>query len=538
MSNLRRPFGWLVWLAGLGWLFFLAVGGGAQELRLLHINDWHGWNEPAPPRQPTEVLGGVAALAYQLNLRRQEKPSLLLAAGDMLQGSVWANYTQGQASLALLNALGVDAMVVGNHEFDFGLAALEARIREARFPILGANVQGVAGLRPWVLQDIAGVRLAIIGVVTPQTPTLTTLLPQGQVRFLPPALTVAQYLPQVRPQVDLVVVLSHLGLAGDRQLAREVKGIDLIVGGHSHSRLESGERVGATLIVQAWEHGKTLGIVDLKVRSGRIEASRAWLEAIPATGPQDPVIQQLVVQQEAALQAALSQVVGQTAAPLAGEQIRSQETPLGNWLADVARAATGAEVAILNSGGIRGSLPAGPIQRRQLYELLPYENHLITLRVSGRTLRQVLEHGLSALPRPAGRFLQVSGLVVRFAPSAPPGRRLVSVEINGRPLRDQQHYTLTTVDFLAGGGDGYGMLASHRQPGNGAMVGSSAKPFREIVSEALAATEGVVPPPLGRLLPAAENGAKGRGMGDEGGIPSFKGFSGGGQGIYCQGALQ
>lgn len=508
-----RPFwlrrSWLLWLFLVGWLYLAVAGSNAQELRILHINDWHGWAEPSPARQPDERLGGAAALAYQIKLRRQEKPSLLLAAGDMLQGSVWANFTRGQASLALLQAMGVDAMVVGNHEFDFGLAVLEERLREARFPMLGANVQGVPGLLPLVIKKVAGVRLAIIGVVTPQTSILTTIQPPGQVRFLPPDLTVEKYLPQVRAQADLVVVLSHLGLAADRHLAKRVKGIALIVGGHSHDRLDTPEVVGETLIVQAWEHGKTLGIVDLEVQGGKIKAYRAWLQDIPAAGPQDPVVQEMVAQQETAGHAALSQVVGQAAASLDGERVRWEETALGNWLADVARAATGADMAILNGGGIRSSLPAGPIRLRHLYELLPYENHLVTLEVPGRTLRQVLEHGLSALPRPAGRFLQVSGLQVQYDPTAAPGRRLVWVFVGGQPLAADRLYTLTTVDFLASGGDGYWMLAAQWPPGDGAKVRRSAQPFREIVRESLAVTGEVNPPPRGRLQPMS--GEAGRG---------------------------
>ncbi len=494
-SNLRSICSLL-----LAWLLVLAAGlSAAQEIRIIHWNDWHGHVQPASDRQPRPLLGGAAQLAWRLAALRQEKPSLVLAAGDMIQGSVWANFRQGRAAMDLLNRLRLDAMVVGNHEFDFGLDVLRQRLQEARFPVLGANVTGVPELQPWIRLEVQGVSVAVIGLLTPETGRISVGGADLRLRFLAPEQTLAHYLPEMRSQAQLIVVLSHLGLAADKQLAAQVPGIDLIVGGHSHTRLAAPVVVGDTLIVQAWEHGKVLGVLDLQVEDGRIRQWQGRLEAVPAEGPGDPEVAQLVAYYEAQMADELGAGVGRTALRLDGTGARQRETDLGNWLADIARQVTGAQVAILNGGGIRGSLPAGPIRRRDIYEVLPFPNRLVVLRLTGRQLRQVLEHSLSSLPRPAGRFLQVSGLVVRYDPGAPPGRRLLAVQVVGRPLADHQHYTVATVDYLAIGGDGYHWLANLPRE---LPDGIADLTFQEVVIQYLAHQQTVAPPAAGRLLPS------------------------------------
>jgi 5'-nucleotidase / UDP-sugar diphosphatase len=237
----------------------------AADLRIIHLNDFHGWVESPPQSQGVERLGGAAQLAAQVKTLRQEKPSLFLAAGDMIQGSSWTNFFKGSSTIKLLNLMRLDAMVVGNHEFDFGLPELQTRIKEARFPILGANVAGVPDLIPFVIKDVQGLKVAIIGLVAPETAKITNARRLFDVKFLSPRETIENFLPQLKINSDVIIVLSHLGFPEDLKLAAQIEGIDVIVGGHSHTRMENPRIVGSTIIVQAWEHGKTLGVLDLQV---------------------------------------------------------------------------------------------------------------------------------------------------------------------------------------------------------------------------------------------------------------------------------
>ena len=250
-----------------------AAGAGSageeKHLRILYVNDFHGYAEPHRPAGSSEAVGGIAYLAAEVNRLRAGQPTLLLAAGDMIQGNQWANFFQGESSIRVMNTMGFDAMVVGNHEFDFGQEVLKQRIGEAAFPVLGANVEGLPEIRPYVLKEIGGWKVLIIGVVTEDTPVMTHPRNVRGLSFRPPESTIRQIGPAALQEADLVIVLSHLGLPADRRLAQQVGGIHLIVGGHTHTRIEQPIRVNDTWIVQAWEHGKVLGCLDLMISEGR-----------------------------------------------------------------------------------------------------------------------------------------------------------------------------------------------------------------------------------------------------------------------------
>ncbi|MCX5908521.1 MAG: metallophosphoesterase, partial [Deltaproteobacteria bacterium] len=186
------------------------------------MNDFHGFAEPYKPFGSQELLGGVAYLAARVNALRQEKPTLLLAAGDMIQGNNWANLSQGESVIGLMNAMQFDAMVVGNHEFDFGQEVLKRRIAEAKFPVLGANVEGVESLKPYIIKELQGIRIALIGVVTEETPVSTHPRNVSGLRFLSPAEVTGKYIQELKPRADIILVLSHIGHGADRLLAEKV----------------------------------------------------------------------------------------------------------------------------------------------------------------------------------------------------------------------------------------------------------------------------------------------------------------------------
>jgi 5'-nucleotidase len=254
---------------------------------------------------------------------------------------------------------------------------------------------------------------------------------------------------------DLIVVLSHLGLDGDRALARAVDGIDLIVGGHSHTFLERPETVDGALIVQAGAKGQVLGRLDLTVEqaTGQIEDYADTLLPVNDDVAPDPEVQALVDAALAEAAETMDQPIGETARPL--DPRSSGEFALGNLICDALRAAEidgrSADVAFHNNGGIRARLAKGPITFGQLYEVLPFDNQLMALDLSGGQLRQILEQSVAGAP---GK-LQVSGLAFAFDMDQPAGQRVVEVAVGGEPLDPARIYRVTTIDYLAAGGDGY-----------------------------------------------------------------------------------
>jgi len=456
--RLKKTWVFTLILCVLLWVAASSVWAREAQLRLLHLNDFHGFVLPHQLPKGQGMEGGIASLAYQVEKLRRQMPTLLLSAGDMVQGDNWANLFQGASVITLMNAMRFDAMAVGNHEFDFGQKVLESLIAQANFPVLGANVQGVQGLKAYVVENRGGLKVGLIGVVTKDTPVTTHPRNVADLTFISPEEAVRRAVAKLKPQTDLIIVLSHSGYSQDRQLAAHVKGIDVIVGGHSHTKLEKPAVVEGVIITQAYQHGQVLGILDLTWRDGKIVSHKGGLLSIkPVPGQEDPAVAAVVRRYQEKLEKKLGEPVGQVDADLDGERerVRRQETNLGNLVADIMRAKAKADVALINGGSIRKSIPKGRIRRLDVYAALPFDNYLVAFRLTGTQLQKVLEHGVSQVKEGGGSFPQVSGLSFTYNPKAPPGSRVKEILVGGKPLKPEQEYTVATNDFLAAGGDGY-----------------------------------------------------------------------------------
>jgi 2',3'-cyclic-nucleotide 2'-phosphodiesterase (5'-nucleotidase family) len=444
-------------------LFFLSLSfayGQQIEIRILHVNDFHGFAEPYKPLGTDELLGGVAYLSAKANEFRKGKPSLFLSAGDMIQGNNWANLFQGKSVIEWMNAMRFDAMVLGNHEFDFGKGALKKRISEARFSVLGANVEGLERLRPYIMKEIGGIKVAVIGVVTEDI--LATTHPRNVVRlkFFSPIDTVEKYVKKLKGHAEMVIVLSHVGHHIDRIIAERVKGIDVIVGGHSHTKLTKPVEVGNTIIVQAWEHGKALGVLDLTIKDRKIIGYEGHLEEIrPEQDKEDKRVLNIVTKYKHKVDALFTEKVGEAEVDLDGENVRKGGTNLGNLVADIMREVSGADVTIINGGGIRASIKTGEIRVKDVYTALPFDNYIVAIKLTGRQIWEALEYGVSGVEEEEGRFPQVSGIISRYFPSERRGSRIKEIFIKGNPVDLEKEYIVATNDFLAVGGDGYKVFA-------------------------------------------------------------------------------
>jgi 2',3'-cyclic-nucleotide 2'-phosphodiesterase (5'-nucleotidase family) len=408
-------------------LFSLSFANGEQaEIRILHVNDFHGFAEPYKTFGSNERVGGIAYLAAKVEEVRKERPSFLLSAGDMIQGNNWANLFQGESVIELMNEMRFDAMVVGNHEFDFGPEVLKKRVSEANFPVLGANVEGLKILTPYIIKELRGAKIAIIGLVTEDVPISTHPRNIPGIKFSSPMDTVEKYVKELKNKTHMIVVLSHIGHPVDRILAEKVKGIDVIVGGHSHTKVTKPVKVGDTIIVQAWEYGRALGVLDLTLKDGKIVRFEGYLEETkPKIGKEDQKVLAIVEKYKQKMDAVLNREVGE------------------------------ADVAIINGGGIRASIKKGEIRVKEIYTALPFDNYIVVIKLTGRQIREALEHGVSGIEEEEGRFPQVSGLTFKYSPFDKRGSRVREVLVAGRPIHLEKEYIVATHDFLAVGGDGY-----------------------------------------------------------------------------------
>ncbi len=455
-----------------------------HEIRIIHMNDFHGFAVPYKPYGSDEDQGGLAYLAARAEELRAEKPTLFLAAGDMIQGNNWANLFQGKSSIEAMNAMGFDAMVVGNHEFDFGQAILRERIGEANFPILGANVVGLSELKPYIVKNVDGLSVAVIGVVTSDTPITTHPKNVTGLQFLSVEDTVRKYAQDLRGKGNIVVVLSHLGFSGDADLVKKVDGIDVIIGGHSHTKVAKPALVGKSFVTQAFEHGKALGVLDLTVKNGKIVEASGRLEPIKPTGKENKSVGAIVAKYQQKVDSVMNETVGEALADLDGVNVRLQETNLGNLITDVMRKTTGADVAIINGGTIRTSIKQGPVKVSDIYAVVPFDNYIVAIKLSGQQIRDTLEHGVSAVEDEEGRFPQVSGLTFTYDRNSAKGARVKEIYVAGHPLVADKEYTVATNDFLAAGGDGYKAFGdSVKSSKDYAVIGGAMKGEKIVYSD-------------------------------------------------------
>jgi 2',3'-cyclic-nucleotide 2'-phosphodiesterase (5'-nucleotidase family) len=454
--------------AGILLILLIVSGCGGTEatrdITIVYTNDLHGHILPERMREWSNKTGGYAVFAAWLKGIRQENekkkiPTILLDAGDIFTGTVEGSITRGRDIVRLMNQVGYDAMTLGNHEFDYGFYNLQQLAKSADFPFLGANVhrkktnQLLAFSRPYIIKKYDGLTVGIIGVTTAEVPSITLARNVGQVIFLDPISTVQAYQKLLCQEgVDILVVLSHLGLEEDKKLARAVPKIDLIIGGHSHDLLVKPIRIGKrnTLICQAGCYGRFTGRLDLQIDTDRnkiadyranIFTNRQY--SLPADLETNQVLEDIKKE----VGDKYNQVVG-----LAMEDINNAsdaESPLGDLITDAVRDRAGVDVAFQNPYGIRSDLLEGEITRRDIFKILPFDDTIITMKLSGRNIRDLMEQSLTLRKG----LLQISGLRVAYDMDLPEGRRALKIMIDGEPLEDKKDYTVATNGFLAEGGD-------------------------------------------------------------------------------------
>jgi 5'-nucleotidase len=437
---------------------------------------------------PIDGIGGLARVAtVKQTLAAAGRTPFLVLAGDFLSPSVASSVFKGAQMIAALNAAGLDLATLGNHEFDFGDDVLIQRMREARWQWVVSNVvdtntgKPIGNAAPYVVKAFGALKVGFIGLCL-NTPEIASDKLK-HTRIVDPLVAAGRYLPMVKREgATVIVAVTHLAFATDRALVEKFPQIDLIIGGHEHYLITSAEN--RSLISKAGSDAKYVARIDVNRRAdGTVER---FYELIPVTSAlhDDPRTADVIASYERRLGAELETVVGVSRVPLDAEslRLRASETNLGDFITDAIRADAGTQIAILNAGSIRGNrvYPAGPLTRRMLVEMEPFDNVICTLAVPGRVVLEALNSGVSKLPAAAGQFPQVSGLTMAVDRRAPAGDRVRDVRVNGEPLALDKTYTVAMPDFMLKGGDGYTMFAGRRVlvgPEAGSLVSAALEKY-------------------------------------------------------------
>ena len=431
---------------------------------------------------------------------------LVTFAGDAISPSLLSGIDKGAHMIDLLNQVGLTAMAIGNHEYDFGPAVARQRFSEAEFPVLGANNldtdgEVIDGARASIMVDAGRFKVGIFGLTTVSTAVNSS---PGGVTFHPVPETAAAQAAKLRAAgAHLVIALAHTNAAEDHALLKQ-RAVDVLLSGDDH-RLAL-EYDGAVLFAESGQQADWVTVIDLTLDEveSRGKTRFVWSPAFRAvhTGrvSPDPELAAAVRAYRGKLSRDLDVEVGETATGIDSRRatVRTREAAVGNLIADAMRAAVGADMALVNSGGIRGDkvYPAGArLTRRDILVELPFGDKTVLLEVTGRQVRAALENGFSRIEEKSGRFPQVSGIEVVFDPARPAGSRVVEVRHDGAALDPDAAYRLATNDFLGRGGDGYGALAS----GKPLIDANAGRLTATQVMEYIAARGSVAPRPQGRL---------------------------------------
>ena len=460
MSIRYRVIFWLLLFVGIS----SAQSSDTVHITILHLNDTY---------QFTPADGGKrGGLARVMTIKKEaikENPNTIMTlGGDTLSPSVETRTYKGAQMIDAWNRLGLDISVFGNHEFDLKKADLLERMKESKFPWLGANVldtktgKPFGDTPPYLIRTIGGVKIGFIGLLLPETKETSSM--EADLNVVDFCTTARRLVPKMRKAgANVVIGLTHMFMYQDKKLAG-CADLDLILGGHEHTLLQSSAH--GTPIFKMWADSREVGRFDLYVnkKTGRLE-SMDWA-VIPITDeiPDAPEFAPVFEKYRDLLEKVAVRI-GATDVELdaLSRSVRTKETNIGNFIADAYRNAAGADVALVNGGSIRADMTysPGPLTVRDVLSMLPFNNPIVKVEVTGKLLADILEHGVarSAEDSEPGRFPQISGMSFKFDTRKLPGQRVSDITVGGKPLDEGRNYTLATSDFLVSrGGDGYTMF--------------------------------------------------------------------------------
>ncbi|SHL58777.1 bifunctional metallophosphatase/5'-nucleotidase [Roseibium suaedae] len=504
-------------------------------LTILHTNDLHSRIESINKYDSTcgaedegegKCFGGVARVKAKVDEMRKAlegKNYLLLDAGDQFQGSLFYTTYKGAAAAEFMNLIGYDGMAVGNHEFDDGPAGLAGFLDKVKFPVISSNLDMANEplLKDRVAETLVfergGEKIGVISSLAEDT--VETSSPGAGVGFINSENALKAAVAKLQAEgVNKIIALTHEGYVKDKEIAANVPGIDVIVGGHSHTLLsntqEKAEGPYPTVvknaegkdvpIVTAYAYSKFLGDIEITFDDeGNVIKAEGEPILLDASVKPDEAVLARVAELAKPLDEVRNQVIAESTGVIEADRTicRAQECEMGNLVADAMLdrvKAQGIQIAIQNGGGLRASIDAGPVTKGEVLTVLPFQNTLATFRLKGADVVAALENGASQIEEGAGRFSQVAGLKYTFDKSKPAGERIsdVMVEENGAfaPLEADKVYGVVSNNYMRAGGDGYKVFAS------GGMNAYDFGPdLADVVADYLAAKNGYTPYTDGRI---------------------------------------
>ncbi|MEL7464723.1 MAG: 5'-nucleotidase C-terminal domain-containing protein [Pseudomonadota bacterium] len=521
----------------------LASAAGAAEadyrLTILHINDLHSRIEPISRFDGTcsaeddaegKCFGGMARVKTFLDERRaalEGENVLTLDAGDQFQGSLFYSTYKGTVAAVMMNAIGFDAMAVGNHEFDDGPEVLSQFMDIVQFPVISGNTSVFFEpslkdkLDGYVILDVGGEKIGVVSVLAADTDETSS--PGPNVAFSDEVRYLQSIVPEIESQgANKIIALTHAGFNKDLEIAEKVPGIDVVVGGHSHTYLSASDpkRDGAyptwvtnadgTLVpvVQAYAYSKYVGELTIDFDdAGNVLFADGDTHVLDASVTPDAEMASQIASLAAPIQELMNKVVAETSAPIDGDRgsCRAGECEMGVLVAEAMLdkvADQGATIAIQNGGGLRASIDAGEVTMGEVLTVLPFQNTLATFKLSGAGIVSALENGVSQIEDGGGRFPQVAGMRYAFDPAAAPGGRITEVQVKAgdgwAAIDPDAVYSVVTNNYMRGGGDGYKIFAT-----DGIDAYDFGPGLEQVVADYLAANSPYQPALRGNIMMGA-----------------------------------
>jgi 5'-nucleotidase / UDP-sugar diphosphatase len=452
--------------------------GKTYKITILHTNDHHGrfW-------QNKDGEWGLAARATLIQKLRDEAKKtgthiLLLDAGDVNTGVPQSDLQDAEPDFRGMGKLKYDAMAIGNHEFDKPLKTIFQQRTWAGFPFLSGNIfyknSGELVFPSHVKLKRADLNITVIGLTTEDTPKKSNPKNSEGLEFKAAVGEAKKFVPELRKETDILIAVTHMGhypnenhgphSPGDVTLAREVDGIDIIVGGHTQKPLFDPDIQNGTIIVQAFEWGKYVGKVDLEFKDGKLTLVKSELLPINHKDQKQKIAEdkemlKLLSPFKKKGDSGLLVQVGDAEGEFSGErdEIRNKETALGALVTEAYREKFNADIGLTNSGGIRASLPAGKITYETVLTVLPFNNEVVTANLKGEELKKYLEEIITKFPSGGslGGFPQISGVRINVDKKK---KKISRIKVGGKLLDPKKSYTIALPQFIAGGGDDYPKL--------------------------------------------------------------------------------
>ncbi|MEZ7892747.1 MAG: bifunctional UDP-sugar hydrolase/5'-nucleotidase [Candidatus Wallbacteria bacterium] len=479
---------------------------GRKKITILHTNDNHSHLMPFDVKEISKNIGGMARRAkYIDSVRSENKNVLLFDAGDLFQGTAFYTIFHGEPDILSYSLCGYDAVTMGNHDIDNGLDNLLLQLSKGNFPMLCSNIFYSDSKKPvfpaFKIFNVSGMKIAVLGcigtkawgVIPKKLVTQTFIVDETQM--------ISRLSKMLKKYVDLVIVISHCGYRADIELAKNVNTVDLIIGGHTNTKLDKPELIknganngiGGTLIVQAFRWGVFVGKIDVTLCDGKIIEYSGNLDTMESKIKigKSSQINKLIKSYEKKLKKFTSEQVGTNSADMLYPENEKhlKDLPLGSFVCDAMKEYTNADISIINSGAVRDSLLAGPVTISKIYDIVPFDNSVVCYDMNGLAINEMLDYIAANYSKITG--YQYGGVTFKVDTKL---KKAVDIKIGGNPIAHDKIYKMATISYLAEGNQNGDIL--FKKASNLTDTGFF---MRDAVLEYVKNHKDIIPPVSGRL---------------------------------------